>query len=420
MHSYIGPLSILIALPLLGLGMLWAEYLIYRRRPGPSIDPFQVVLKTIGWTMLVVGICAPMFASLIGISVFVVGVAITFMAIVQYRANQRRALMWMLAISAQRGLPLADAARAFAADGSDAACRSAMRLANRLDAGSPLPDALVQSRNRLPIDAEVTTRLEHETGGLGAAMIDVSRDAAERQRMWRPLFEKALYFLLLTVVAMVVMSFMMLKIVPAFEQIFADFDVELPTMTQTVVTASHWFGNWFWLFLPLLLAGLLVLVFATFYYIGWLRWEPAPLRFFTRPFHRATVLLALARVTDAERPLTKSLQLMAQWYPQPAIRARLASAQQQVELGRHWCDALGAARLLRRSDAAVLHAAERVGNLPWAMREMALRNYRRVEVLAGVLNNVILPLLLLLYAMPIAFIVVAMFLPLVSLIQNLA
>ena len=212
---------------------------------------------------------------------------------------------------------------------------------------------------------------------------------------------------------------MLLKVVPAFHEIFYAFDVDLPSITQWIFDVSQWFNTWFWLLIPVKLFLLPVCVVAALYYIGVLRWEPWPIRAFTRPFHRATVLLALARTAEAGRPLTKTFQLLAQWYPQPAIRNRLGRVAKQVDQGQSWVRAMRSTRLLSASDAGVLHAAERVGNLPWAMREMAERNHRRLEAAASVLNNVILPLVLLAYALPAAVIVIGLFVPIIHLIQAL-
>ena len=407
--------------PILGVGILWMTHLAYSRLPPAThMEPFELLLKIVGWCLILVGLFAPLAVTIIGIAVIVVGIVIILMAVVQYRTQERRALLWMLAVSAERGLPLSTAARAFAADRADSVGRGAMRLAELLDSGIPLPDALYHSRNRLPTDAEVTTRLEYAAGGLGTAMIDAARDAAERERLWRPMFEKALYFLLLTVVAAVVMSFMMLRTVPAFEQLFWDFDTELPSLTMLVINISNWVVDWGWLLKPPCLVMLAALMLGPTYSIGWLRWEPWPVHWFTRPFHRATVLLSLARATEAGRPLTDTFVMLAHWYPQSAIRQNLQFVAARADHGEDWCEAMQRVRLLSASGAGVLKAAQRVGNLPWAMREMATRNHRRMESAVGVLNNVLLPLLLLAYALPVAMIVIALFIPLVSLIQNLA
>jgi type II secretory pathway component PulF len=242
----------------------------------------------------------------------------------------------------------------------------------------------------------------------------------------------------------------MLKIVPAFDKIFQDFDTELPAMTQSVITFSAWAFRLapLWIMLNPLLTFLLI--FGAIAYITlptwdfqripygtqslwslprlisifWLNLFFLPFRplamWLMKPYHRATIVDALARVVEGGRPLVPSLALLAQWYPQPAIRRRLTAAHDRAAAGVDWCDALARQRLIARGDAAVLRAAQRAGNLPWALRETAARGWRRVQTRTAVLNNVVLPLCVLAIAMGIAFLVIGLFLPLIKLIQTLA
>jgi type II secretory pathway component PulF len=414
----LGPIAF-IALPLIGLALLWALHLIYAGRQSARVEPLQVVLSTTAWLLILAGLIAPMVASFVGLA-FVLATGVIFsMALMQYRASERRALVWMLGVAAERGLPLNIAARAFAAERSDAVGRGALRLAETLEAGMSLPDALRHSGNRVPSDMALAVRLAYETGGTAQSLLETARAGIDRDRQWRPLFEKCMYFIMLIYVGVGILSFVMIKIVPAFEKIFGDFDVELPAMTQIVITASHWVYS-FGLLLPLAaLAAVGFAIVGSLYYIGWLQWEPPPINWFTRPYHRAALLTALARLVEEGGRLPQGLSLLAQWYPQELIRARLGIAERQTSGGVDWCDALLQQRLLTPSDAAVLKAAERARNLPWAMREMAARSWRRVTTRVGVLNHVVMPLAVVAMALPVAFLVIALFLPLIKLIQVL-
>ena len=55
------------------------------------------------------------------------------------RASQRSGLLWLLAISAERSMPLGPAIAAFAAEQGGSFARRAKRLAELLVAGTPLP-----------------------------------------------------------------------------------------------------------------------------------------------------------------------------------------------------------------------------------------------------------------------------------------
>ena len=91
-----------------------------------------------------------------------------------------------------------------------------------------------------------------------------------------------------------------------------------------------------------------------------------------------------------------------------------------IERGTDWCDALQSERLLTATDAALLKAAQRVGNLTWALEEMSEGSLRRWAFRWKILVDIAFPLLILALGLLVMFIVVGLFLPLVSLIQGLS
>lgn len=82
--------------------------------------------------------------------------------------------------------------------------------------------------------------------------------------------------------------------------------------------------------------------------------------------------------------------------------------------------ALRQAKLIRSSDLAILTAAERSGNLEWALEEMADSSIRRLAYRLRLALNVLFPAVLFVFGLFIAFVVISLFMPLVSLIQGLS
>ena len=67
-----------------------------------------------------------------------------------------------------------------------------------------------------------------------------------------------------------------------------------------------------------------------------------------------------------------------------------------------------------------LQAAQRVGNLPWALHEMADSGRRRFIYRVQAVVQAAFPPVVILFGLIVMFIAVAVFLPLVTLIQRLA
>ena len=68
----------------------------------------------------------------------------------------------------------------------------------------------------------------------------------------------------------------------------------------------------------------------------------------------------------------------------------------------------------------MLQAAQRVGNLPWALTEMADSVRRRLAYRVQAAVQLLFPPIVILMGLAVTFIVVALFLPLIALIQRLA
>ena len=136
--------------------------------------------------------------------------------------------------------------------------------------------------------------------------------------------------------------------------------------------------------------------------------------------HTAEIMDNLAMAVENRRTIDAGLQTLVQSYPNGSIRAKLGQVSADVQAGVSWCESLQSQGLIRQSDLAVLQAAERAGNLTWAMREMADSNRRRLAYRLNVLVQTIFPPVVLCVGGVVLFIVVALFLPLIKLIERLS
>ena len=155
-------------------------------------------------------------------------------------------------------------------------------------------------------------------------------------------------------------------------------------------------------------------------YLGVAVFELPGMRFLMRRKHTADIMDNLAMAVENQRTIDAGLQTLVQSYPIGSIRARLSQVSADVQAGVSWSESLQSRGLIRQSDLAVLQAAERAGNLSWAMREMADSNRRRLAYRMNVLVQTIFPPVVLCIGAVVLFIVVALFLPLITLIERLS
>ncbi len=418
-----GAMSILaIVAPLpLGIALLVAQRLISGPRDPLREDPVNLVLSTAGWTMVVVGLIWPLVQMLLVFSIFLVAIGI-FVLIEGWRArraSQQSALLWLLVISIERSMPLVPAIEAFAAEEGGLFAARARRLAGWLAAGEPLPVALGLCPRVLPAYALPMIRVGSQAGGLAAALRQAAATHNQNAPLLMSLVGKISYLAVLPFLGCLVVAFIVSWILPKFCQIFQDFDMKLPPMTNYLIRTGSFFFNNSYLLLPLFLAFALLFGYTILRYFGVMQWDIPPINRLTRRLDSARILEALAVVARQQRPLSEGIAAMAVSYPKRAIRRRLRKAVFDIGAGEDWAESLARRRLIHRADRAVLQAAQRVGNLPWAMQEMAESARRRFFYrLQGIIQTVF-PVAVVGFGLTIMFIVVALFMPLIKVIQRL-
>jgi type II secretory pathway component PulF len=211
----------------------------------------------------------------------------------------------------------------------------------------------------------------------------------------------------------------MIKIVPQFWKMFSELHTPLPPLFMVVVAGSNWFFT-SGLGTILLLLFILLLFYVLLRCTGLISWNPPGTGRFLRRLDSAVILDALALVTERGQPLSGGLDALAQSYPDRSVRQRLRRVVGDIARGLDSTGSLLAHGLLSRADAAVLRAAQRVGNLPWAMAEMADSNRRRLAYRIHVLLQTVFPLVIIVYGIITMLFVTALFMCLPAMIEKMA
>jgi type II secretory pathway component PulF len=394
-----------------GTGDLWPRRW-SRLRTVRIGDVVRLLWKTVVCALVVL----LLLASLAGSIAAVVIVFVLILVSQRYRMARQQAMLSTLAVAAERGIPLPSALRALVAERRGGAARKTRKVADYLEGGATLADAMASAGRLVPRQAMLKIRIGQDVGSLpqalrGTEQTDVAVDSVRAQ-----LGAKLMYLGLVAWFGMGVFVFVAWKIIPSFEKIFKDFGTQLPAVTRLFVAVCRvTLDFWPLWILPLFLVLLYLLAFA----IAGFEANFPILRGLTRRLDTAAILEALALVIERQRPMTQGILTLAMHYPKRTVRRRLDRAFAAIHAGADWIDSLLAQRLIRPADAAVLRAAERAGNLPWALREVAEGNRRRFNYRVYVLLQWLFPLVILLVGLTVALFVAACFTPLVTLIQKL-
>lgn len=341
-----------------------------------------------------------LFVALWELTLMEVAILIWFCALVivlmfayERKRVENRAFVWLLGTAVDKGIPLAAAVRAYADEHNHRLGRKARRLARHLDQGRSLDDALAAARISVPTDALVALRTVTITHS-AAPLVKSFRDQTAIDATIESAFSKFVYAALLVFFAMAAVVILGVKALPMHSYICQEFKV-MPTTTRSLIAFTQ-------AMLPiggvavLLFLGALVVIDILFRLIG-VRPENRLLRLITLPLDRSTILRSLANAVEHRTPITLMVDALAKKYPKPHIRKRLGNSAGRIAGGANWCDSLRASGLLSMAEAGLLKAAERVGNLGWALNELADRLVRKFVARTNQLLTIGFPLFLFLY-----------------------
>ena len=434
-----GPISLL-GCVMIGVAVLWAVRLCYGSGQSTSDDLIRLLLTIGGWTLIHLGVLSAVvqlffirpdadrdvltwlsrmtICSLLSVPLVI---AVFGMAVARFRSLESTSLMWLLTAAGERAIPLSHLVRSYALERTDEVGLRAARLADLLEEGVNLPDALEKSRMRLPIEGDLAARYGTETGDLSSAIKGLCGGTEEVDGLVRAAIEKTCYLGIVTWVAVIQLAFLDLTILPIFSRMYEEFQLELPPLTARVIQIGEQLnviGPVLVFFGVVFTIGLAV--FGSLYYLGWLPRDFFLLGRMTRRYDGALIMRALSVAIKQQKPIGRSIWTLSRLFPRRSVRQKLRQAGTRINNGEDWSQSLCRHKLIRRSDAAVFQAAQRVGNLEWALAEMAEGSLRRLSYRLLLWLNVVFPVLILLLGIIIGVSVTALFMPVIDLVGGLS
>lgn len=297
---------------------------------------------------------------------------------------------------------------------------AATQLAYALDAGEPLYESVARNRAALPREAPAYAAIGTLTSAEADALDELSRpDDPQLAGAWRWWFDHFAYGVALLITMSILMGFFATFIIPQFRQIFWEFALELPPVTEVVTEVADETVVWGFILIATVVALLALFVIGVFYLL-----DMPVLRGLTdlvfRPVHAAEALRLLALAIDHRAEMPRALYALSVTHPVKAIRNRLASAYQGVASGKPWVDVLTQNRLLTRNERGLVETAGAVGNVPWALRQIALRRETQLAARMTLVGHIAYPMIILLFSAAVAAIAIGLFLPIVKLTEGLS
>ncbi len=334
---------------------------------------------------------------------------------------RQASLMMLLAACIADSDALASALRSLASESGSPWSDRITQLSLLLDQGLSLGEAAARVDGLLPEESIIAICIAENTDGLEATLADEASRLLDHpsQQVASSFSTAAFSVLAITTVMTGIVSFLLVFIIPKFKSIFEGFDVELPEATASLIQ----FGESFLVtgavtVLPTIFAMVVFVIMGRRVESELLREGRTPMLEWLPRFRTPTVLRLLALTTASGSTIAEGLRItLAQMSPSRVATAA-SHVRYAVSQGESLTGALKSARFLNAREHRFLEAADRNNHLDWALRHLAANIERRRQMKLEQLSALLPAVVVIACGAVVGFVVVAMYLPLITLIEN--
>jgi type IV pilus assembly protein PilC len=260
-----------------------------------------------------------------------------------------------------------------------------------------------------------------ETGGMLSETLDRLATFLESAARLRKKVKSAMtYPVIVICIAFAITAFLIVKIVPVFGQIFADFGAKLPAPTQFLIDLSDSVRAHWYLFL--------IAVVAAFYgirtFLGtetgartWDRWKLklpilGPL---THKIAMTRFARTFAQLLRSGVPILEVIEIVGQTAGNRMVEDAIQAVGADIEKGEHLATALARQPIFPPMLVRMVSAGESTGKIDAMLEKIADFWDEEIEALLDALTSLIEPLLIVFLGVVVGGIVIAMFLPIFKL-----
>lgn len=332
-----------------------------------------------------------------------------------------------LATLIDAGLPLLRGLTVLAKQEKDPVLRNTINaLADAVQGGSTFSESMGQHPrifNKLYINMV-------KAGELGGVLELVLNRLAEFQEKAQKIKNKVVaamaYPVIVLIIALAIMLFLLAFIVPKFEQIFKDMlgNKPLPPLTQAVIDASNLVkGNWYYL-----LAGAVVIIVI----YRFIAQSPGGRVMIDRIKLRLPLLGDLSRKSAISRfsrtlgtlvtsgvPILQALNITRDTAGNAIVADAVTKVHDAVKEGESIVQPLEASGVFPPMVISMVDVGEETGQLPEMLMKIAEVYDDEVDNAVEGLTSLLEPIMIVLLALIVGTIVIALFMPLISIIQNM-
>ncbi len=321
------------------------------------------------------------------------------------------------------GLPLERALTSLSDEAEKAPERELVAMLRaEVNGGAPFAKALAQHPREFSAIYVAVIGAGEQSGNLGLVLERLADDLEEQQALRAKLISAALYPAIVSLVAVVIVLFLVTYVVPQVAQVFASSKRALPLLTVVMIGLSSFVRQYGWLLLIAIFlmatAGKMAMKNARFHEQFDAAWLNLPvLGRLSRSYNAARFASTLAMLAAAGVPILKALQAAAETLSNWALRQDAQDALVLVREGAPLASALAQNRRFPPLLAMFARLGEQTGQLPVMLQRAARQLGAEVQRRAMQMATLLEPLLIVAMGLVVMLIVLAVLLPIIQLNQ---
>ena len=263
-------------------------------------------------------------------------------------------------------------------------------------------------------------RIGEETGTLAEVTTQLGEFFNKKNEQKRLIVSALTYPLIIMCTAVLVVAFMLNFVVPMFEDMFRQQQIELPAITVFIIDMSNFFKSYGWLMFMIVLV---IIASQTF-----LRKQPKYKKLrdrlilktpiigsFTKTVYVSQFSQAIALLTASKVPMVSSIQLvkkMIQFYP---LQNALESIEYDLLLGKSLSDSLKKHSFFDDKMSALVKVAEETNQTSFIFEKLSQQYSSQVQQKSKTLTTFLEPFIIFFVGIMVGIILIAMYLPMFKL-----
>jgi type IV pilus assembly protein PilC len=344
------------------------------------------------------------------------------------KPKQLMTITRQLATLVDAGLPLLRGLRVLMRQTKHPRLRRALEaMGQSVESGSTFSEALAAHPDIFSDLYVNMVRAGEAAGALEVVLTRLAEFMEKAEKIKNKVKSAMIYPCVVLFAAVGILSFLLIKIIPRFEEIFRDLlnGKQLPMITQVVIAISNAIRHNFFIVGGAIAAIVVVIVFWTRTRSGRYIMDNVKLRMplFGTLVRRAAVARlsrTLGTLLSAGVPVLQALSIVRDTSGNAVIARAIQQIHDSVKEGESMAAPMEATKVFPPMVVSMVEVGEETGALPDMLIRVANTFDDEVDNAVAGLTSIIEPIMILFLAVIVGGIVVAMFLPLITIVQEMA